>query len=209
MGVLLPAQCVTGAKCCLLSGTSTAGMARSTPAARLPLSSSRLAAQQPLQHLRRSPSSAEQHCRHARRRRQLLADAAAADADAGLAAATGEADSEQQQPVQQLAAEAAAALESAVTDAAAEAADDAAPSPKKKSSLAKRVLFGSILGFSGAAVIVTGGWLYGAVACLAAYQLSQVGFSSAHRPRCAPAPQRPLHGPTTHACHACRNSLAS
>jgi hypothetical protein len=86
---------------------------------------------------------------------------------------------EQQQPVQQLAAAAAAALDPAGSDSAADAADDAAPPAKKKGSLAKRVLFGTILGLSGAAVIVTGGWLYGAVACLAAYQLSQVGSTAA------------------------------
>jgi hypothetical protein len=49
--------------------------------------------------------------------------------------------------------------------------------PQQKGSLAKRVVFGTILGLSGAAVIITGGWVYGAVTCLAAYQLSQVRSS--------------------------------
>ncbi len=46
--------------------------------------------------------------------------------------------------------------------------------PKKKGGLAKRVVFGVILGVSGAGVIIVGGWLYCFVTCLAAYQLSQV-----------------------------------
>lgn len=64
---------------------------------------------------------------------------------------------------------AAAAMGSSADGAAVEAA------PKKKSgSLAKRVVFGVILGLSGAAVIIIGGWVYAGVACLAAFQLSQV-----------------------------------
>jgi phosphatidate cytidylyltransferase len=46
--------------------------------------------------------------------------------------------------------------------------------PKKgMSSLAKRAIFGTILGLSGAVVIVFGGWLYATVACLVAFQCSQ------------------------------------
>lgn len=44
---------------------------------------------------------------------------------------------------------------------------------KKGSSLAKRAIFGTILGLSGAMVIIFGGWIYAAVACLIAYQCSQ------------------------------------
>lgn len=40
-------------------------------------------------------------------------------------------------------------------------------------SLAKRAIFGSILGLAGAIVILLGGWLYVAVTCLVAYQCSQ------------------------------------
>lgn len=40
-------------------------------------------------------------------------------------------------------------------------------------SLAKRAIFGTILGLSGALVIILGGWLYASAACLIAYQCSQ------------------------------------
>jgi hypothetical protein len=56
----------------------------------------------------------------------------------------------------------------------AAAAAAAAAVPKKgSSSLAKRAVFGTILGLAGAVVIVTGGWLYAIVTCLVAYQASQ------------------------------------
>lgn len=52
--------------------------------------------------------------------------------------------------------------------------DPAPPAAKKgPSSLAKRAVFGTILGLGGAVVIVAGGWLYAAVTCLVAYQASQ------------------------------------
>lgn len=55
-----------------------------------------------------------------------------------------------------------------------DAASAAAAAPvKKRSSLVNRAIFGTILGLSGAVVIVTGGWLYAAVTCLVAYQVSQ------------------------------------
>lgn len=41
------------------------------------------------------------------------------------------------------------------------------------SSLAKRAIFGTLLGGAGAVVIVLGGWVFAAVACLVAYQCSQ------------------------------------
>jgi phosphatidate cytidylyltransferase len=41
------------------------------------------------------------------------------------------------------------------------------------SSLAKRAVFGTLLGVTGAAVIVAGGWVYMMVTCLVAYQCSQ------------------------------------
>lgn len=55
------------------------------------------------------------------------------------------------------------------------------PVKKGPSSLTKRAVFGSILGVSGAVVIVLGGWLYAAVTCLVAYQCSQefIGLVSA------------------------------
>jgi hypothetical protein len=53
-------------------------------------------------------------------------------------------------------------------------ATDAAPATKKGgSSLGKRALFGTILGVSGAGVIVAGGWIYAVVTCLVAYQCSK------------------------------------
>lgn len=42
-----------------------------------------------------------------------------------------------------------------------------------RSGLAKRAIFGSILGMAGAAVILLGGWPYVVVTCLVAYQCSQ------------------------------------
>ena len=45
--------------------------------------------------------------------------------------------------------------------------------PKQKSSLAKRAIFGTILGLGGAVVILLGGWLYAAAACLVAFQCSK------------------------------------
>jgi len=52
---------------------------------------------------------------------------------------------------------------------------DPSTEPKKKgsSSLAKRAVFGTVLGLTGAVVIVIGGWLYAAVTCLVAYQCSR------------------------------------
>lgn len=41
------------------------------------------------------------------------------------------------------------------------------------SSLPARALYGSILGLSGAAIILTGGWVYTAATCLAVYQACQ------------------------------------
>ena len=54
-----------------------------------------------------------------------------------------------------------------------EAQPAAGTPPRGLSSLAKRAIFGTILGLSGAVVIIAGGWLYGLVACLAAYQCSK------------------------------------
>ena len=113
-------------------------------------------------------SSGAAPSRHAWRQQRPPAAAADADAAASLAAdaaaAAAAAGAAAQQHVQQ-------------PDPAAAAAEEggAEEQPKKKGgSLAKRVVFGTILGLSGAVVIVTGGWLYGAVACLAAYQCSKV-----------------------------------
>ena len=156
---------------------------------------------------------------HPKRRQRPVAGAAAADADAGLAAqaaataaAAGvEAERQMQQMTQQDAAAAVAAQPAAV-----EASDEAAPAPKKKGGLAKRVVFGVILGLSGAAVIIVGGWLYCFVACLAAYQLSQVKAwaapaalmtdeISALRCTCHPCALHPIPPPLP-CCH-CNPSL--
>lgn len=48
-----------------------------------------------------------------------------------------------------------------------------APAPRGLSSLAKRAIFGTILGLGGAVVILFGGWLYAGAACLVAYQCSK------------------------------------
>lgn len=58
---------------------------------------------------------------------------------------------------------------------------DTTPPRKSVNSLAKRAIFGSILGVSGAIVIIVGGWLYAAVACLVAFQCSKefIGLVSA------------------------------
>ncbi|KAL4445382.1 hypothetical protein ABPG77_011207 [Micractinium sp. CCAP 211/92] len=140
------------------------------------------------------------------RQGQQLARTAAADADAAsLAAAAADEQQDfvpspqqqqqQQQKKQQQEQQGAdAAAEDAAAAAAGQAAAaDAAP-PKKKGSLAKRVIFGTILGLSGAAVIITGGWLYGAVTCLAAYQLSQeyIGMVSAKGIAAGSPPPPPL-----------------
>lgn len=47
------------------------------------------------------------------------------------------------------------------------------PAPRGLSSLAKRAIFGTILGLGGAVVILFGGWLYAGAACLVAYQCSK------------------------------------
>ena len=47
---------------------------------------------------------------------------------------------------------------------------------KGLTGLAARVVFGVLLGVSGAIVILTGGWFYMAIACLVAYQASQEYF---------------------------------
>ncbi|GAB4821285.1 hypothetical protein N2152v2_008331 [Parachlorella kessleri] len=83
------------------------------------------------------------------RRQQQQVVAASASYDAGAAAAAG-------QPVEAQPAPAAAVV-----------------TKKKGSSLAKRAVFGTILGLAGAVVIVSGGWLYAAVTCLVAFQASQ------------------------------------
>jgi phosphatidate cytidylyltransferase len=52
--------------------------------------------------------------------------------------------------------------------------EDATPAkPKGPSSLAKRAIFGTLLGTSGAVVILLGGWVYAAVTCLVAFQCSK------------------------------------
>ena len=142
-----------------------------------------------------APSGSAAPSRHRMRRQQgPLAAAADADAAASLAADAAEAAA---------AAGAAAQQHAQQPDAAAAAAEGAAgEQPKKKGgSLAKRVVFGTILGLSGAAVIVTGGWLYGAVACLAAYQCSKVrgsvgaggaGARGGAPPGCCQARPRPV-----------------
>ena len=48
-----------------------------------------------------------------------------------------------------------------------------AEKPKGPSSLPKRALFGTILGISGAVVILLGGWVYAAATCLVAFQCSK------------------------------------
>lgn len=53
------------------------------------------------------------------------------------------------------------------------AAGGAAPAKKKSSSLAKRAVFGTILGLGAAVVVTWGGWLYALVTCLVAFQASQ------------------------------------
>jgi len=47
---------------------------------------------------------------------------------------------------------------------------------KGLTGLAARIVFGVLLGVSGAIVILTGGWFYMAIACLVAYQASQEYF---------------------------------
>ena len=92
---------------------------------------------------------------------------------------------------------------SASYDAAAAAAGqplEAQPAPaavvpkKKGSSLAKRAVFGTILGLAGAVVIVSGGWLYAAVTCLVAFQASQelIGMLNAKGIATALMPPPPL-----------------
>lgn len=72
------------------------------------------------------------------------------------------------------AADAGGAADGGSDDAAAAAADADAPAPpKKSSSLAKRAVFGTILGLGGAVVILVGDWLYAAAACLVAFQCSK------------------------------------
>ena len=60
--------------------------------------------------------------------------------------------------------------------AATTTAEQASAAPKKLSGVALRVIFGTILGLSGALIILAGGWLYAAVASLVAYQASQEYF---------------------------------
>lgn len=115
-----------------------------------------------------SSSSSSGLRRHHRRQQRLAGGpSAAADADAAASLAAEAAAIGAQQHVQQPADAAATASNGAVA-----AEGDAVP--KKGGSLAKRVVFGVILGLSGAAVIITGGAVYGGVACLAAYQCSKV-----------------------------------
>lgn len=110
-----------------------------------------------------SRSSSSSSRRHARRRLPAAAEAAAAvpaDDGQGSTAAAGIT-----QP------NIVAAVAAAADSSPATASGDTA-APAKKGSLGKRVVFGTILGLSGAAVILRGGCLYGAVTCLAAYQCS-------------------------------------
>ena len=51
--------------------------------------------------------------------------------------------------------------------------DSATAVQSPRSGLAKRAIFGSILGMAGAAVILIGGWPYVVVTCLVAYQCSK------------------------------------
>ena len=64
-------------------------------------------------------------------------------------------------------------VEETATEVAPSAAEPATPAPKKTSSLGKRAIFGTILGLSGAVVILFGGPLYAGVTCLVAYQCSK------------------------------------
>jgi phosphatidate cytidylyltransferase len=63
----------------------------------------------------------------------------------------------------------------AISTASASSTDtDTTPvTPKGPSSLAKRAIFGTLLGTSGAVVILLGGWVYAAVTCLVAFQCSK------------------------------------
>ena len=56
---------------------------------------------------------------------------------------------------------------------ASEGSDVVGEKPKGLSSLAKRAIFGTLLGGAGAVVIVLGGWAFAAVTCLVAFQCSQ------------------------------------
>ena len=63
---------------------------------------------------------------------------------------------------------------------------------KGLTGLAARIVFGLLLGVSGAIVILTGGWFYMAIACLVAYQASQeyFGFVTSKVWPVRPAPSR-------------------
>ena len=175
-GLLLPGA--VSAASTTSSGSAPLRPSRSGALCRQPLGL-QLAAAPPARRLASSPRTAD--CARWRRVQQQhkLATAAAADADAAaLAAAAAEPEQQQQQQAQaQPHAADPAAADPAAAAAMGSSADGAAveAAPKKKSgSLAKRVVFGVILGLSGAAVIIIGGWVYAGVACLAAFQLSQV-----------------------------------
>ncbi|PSC75575.1 Phosphatidate cytidylyltransferase [Micractinium conductrix] len=182
-GLLLPGA--VSAASTTSSGSAPLRPSRSGALCRQPLGL-QLAAAPPARRLASSPRTAD--CARWRRVQQQhkLATAAAADADAAaLAAAAAEPEQQQQQQAQaQPHAADPAAADPAAAAAMGSSADGAAveAAPKKKSgSLAKRVVFGVILGLSGAAVIIIGGWVYAGVACLAAFQLSQeyIGLVSA------------------------------
>lgn len=120
-------------------------------------------------------SSSSSRRKQVRRRVLAAAEAAAAvpaDDGQGSAAAAG-------LPLPPTVAAVAAASEPIAAAVAAAAAP-------QKGSLGKRVVFGVILGLSGAAVILSGGWVYGVVACLAAYQCSREFTGMVRGSACAP-----------------------
>ena len=68
----------------------------------------------------------------------------------------------------------AAAGDASAGDSSIDAADTSGSSSGKGlSSLAKRAIFGTLLGLCAAVIIIIGGWPFAAVCCIAAYQCSQ------------------------------------
>jgi phosphatidate cytidylyltransferase len=65
------------------------------------------------------------------------------------------------------------AISTQPSDSSTDGRDATPVKPKGPSSLPKRAIFGTILGTSGAVVILLGGWVYAAVTCLVAYQCSK------------------------------------
>lgn len=83
-----------------------------------------------------------------------------------------------------------------------------APPEKGLSSLAKRAIFGTILGLSAAVVVISGSWLYGAITCLAAYQCSQeyTGMVNAKGISKGMKPPKPLISSVTSLLCVCLNA---